>query len=233
MLFQNKRKSLSKRLWRARLSSTVNNFQQQQQQQQSAMDTDAYPNTGIDGGGRNVFRDCCVSNNSQRNAASAISSRNIPPEDVTRYQMFLELIGNLKEKQLETLYTAITMELGCNDDLTSVKSDCVLVKKGFQTAEAHFIACQVWRWPNLQSHEELKRIPTCMSRQDPIYICCNPAHWSRVCETEAPPPPYNQIPMERLKDEHVQRYPGSLTYDGEGKNFIIFLLNFYIPSNLQ
>lgn len=184
MLFQNKRKTLSKRLWRARLPAT-NNHQQQLQlsDHRSAMDVGSCPSIGTDGGGRNVFRDCCVTNRPAY-APPTPSSRNIAPEDYVRYQMFLELIRNLKDKQLETLSTAISVECCGNDDLTSVKSDCVLIPKNLcRTAEAHFIACQVWRWPDLRSHKELKRIPSCSSRQDPVYICCNPAHWSRVCET--------------------------------------------------
>lgn len=185
MLFQNKRKTLSKRLWRARLPAT-NNHQQQLQlsDHRSAMDVGSCPSIGTDGGGRNVFRDCCVTNRPAYAPPTTPSSRNIAPEDYVRYQMFLELIRNLKDKQLETLSTAVSVECCGNDDLTSVKSDCVLIPKNLcRTAEAHFIACQVWRWPDLRSHKELKRIPSCSSRQDPVYICCSPAHWSRVCET--------------------------------------------------
>ncbi|XP_063704808.1 mothers against decapentaplegic homolog 7 [Culicoides brevitarsis] len=227
MLFQNKRKSLSKRLWRARLPSASNNHHHQQFHQQPMEITYSFIGTGGEGGGgaRNVFRDCCSNATTTTAPSTRVPSpnRNVAPEEYARYQMFLELIGNLKDKQLETLNHAISVECATSsngDDLTAtsnvkITSDCVLIPKGVcRTAEAHFIACQVWRWPDLRSFEELKRIPSCSSRQDPIYVCCNPAHWSRVCETETPPPPYDQIPMERLIDEHVQRYPGSLTYDG-------------------
>ncbi|VDD86865.1 unnamed protein product [Enterobius vermicularis] len=48
----------------------------------------------------------------------------------------------------------------------------------------HVIYCRVWRWPNLQSHHELKSIPECMfpyensSKQQPI--CINPYHYQRI-----------------------------------------------------
>uniref|UniRef100_A0A0N5AS70 Mothers against decapentaplegic homolog n=1 Tax=Syphacia muris TaxID=451379 RepID=A0A0N5AS70_9BILA len=48
----------------------------------------------------------------------------------------------------------------------------------------HVIYCRVWRWPNLQSHHELRSVPECMfpyensSKQQPI--CINPYHYQRI-----------------------------------------------------
>lgn len=57
----------------------------------------------------------------------------------------------------------------------------------------HVIYCRVWRWPDLQSHHELKALDCCEfpfgSKQKDI--CVNPYHYRRV-ETPgnrpAPPP---------------------------------------------
>lgn len=46
----------------------------------------------------------------------------------------------------------------------------------------HVIYCRVWRWPDLQSHHELKPIDSCefafsFNKQD---VCVNPFHYTRV-----------------------------------------------------
>uniref|UniRef100_A0A915B0R3 Mothers against decapentaplegic homolog n=1 Tax=Parascaris univalens TaxID=6257 RepID=A0A915B0R3_PARUN len=46
----------------------------------------------------------------------------------------------------------------------------------------HVIYCRVWRWPDLQSHHELKPIPECMYPYDSKHqlICINPYHYQRI-----------------------------------------------------
>ena len=48
--------------------------------------------------------------------------------------------------------------------------------------DPHLLCCQIWRWPDLNQSSELKRLPVCHSAKDPVYICCNPYHWSRLCK---------------------------------------------------
>ncbi|XP_072765820.1 uncharacterized protein Dad isoform X2 [Anoplolepis gracilipes] len=67
-------------------------------------------------------------------------------------------------------------------------------------SEPHLLCCQIWRWPDLEHSSELKRLPICHSAKDPVYICCNPYHWSRLCKLESPPPPYCLI-ADRLRPE--------------------------------
>uniref|UniRef100_A0A915DMC5 Mothers against decapentaplegic homolog n=1 Tax=Ditylenchus dipsaci TaxID=166011 RepID=A0A915DMC5_9BILA len=71
----------------------------------------------------------------------------------------------------------------------------------------HVIYCRVWRWPNVQSHHELKPTPDCLypydSRSD--HICINPYHYQRV---EAPLHPHslrlaNNIPHSQAPN-HFQ-----------------------------
>lgn len=103
--------------------------------------------------------------------------------------------------------------------------------RGSAPSDPHLLCCQIWRWPDLEHSEELKRLPTCHSARDPVYICCNPYHWSRLCRPESPPPPYCLIadrlrPEDRAPSEGDQRrcrnstplpLPGSLTTNGEGE----------------
>ncbi|KAH7731343.1 Smad1 [Aphelenchoides avenae] len=46
----------------------------------------------------------------------------------------------------------------------------------------HVIYCRVWRWPNVQSHHELKPVPECMFPYDNRneFICINPYHYQRI-----------------------------------------------------
>ncbi|KAM0735925.1 Mothers against decapentaplegic-like protein 6 [Formica fusca] len=67
-------------------------------------------------------------------------------------------------------------------------------------SDPHLLCCQIWRWPDLEHSSELKRLPICHSAKDPVYICCNPYHWSRLCKLESPPPPYCLI-ADRLRPE--------------------------------
>nr|KAF7420472.1 hypothetical protein H0235_010769 [Vespula pensylvanica] len=97
--------------------------------------------------------------------------------------------------------------------------------------DPHVLCCQIWRWPDLVPSDELKRLPVCHSAKDPVYVCCNPYHWSRLCKPESPPPPYCLIadrlrPEDRAPSEGDQRrcksstplpLPGSLTTNGEEK----------------
>ena len=48
----------------------------------------------------------------------------------------------------------------------------------------HVIYCRVWRWPDLQSHHELKPLDGCdfpfTSNSKQREICINPFHYRRV-----------------------------------------------------
>uniref|UniRef100_A0A0K0DE35 Mothers against decapentaplegic homolog n=1 Tax=Angiostrongylus cantonensis TaxID=6313 RepID=A0A0K0DE35_ANGCA len=48
----------------------------------------------------------------------------------------------------------------------------------------HVIYCRVWRWPDLQSHQELRPIPECLYPHDhnnkTPYVCINPYHYQRL-----------------------------------------------------
>lgn len=103
------------------------------------------------------------------------------------------VLKRLKDNQLEMLVEAV--ESG-----GAGVSTCVLVPKDI-IENPHLLCCQIWRWPDLRNVNELRRTPACPSASDPIYICCNPYHWSRLCEPESPPPPYSRFAKEKLKPE--------------------------------
>nr|CAD7462175.1 unnamed protein product [Timema tahoe] len=114
------------------------------------------------------------------------------------------LLKRLKENQLEMLLAAVESR---GADLSA----CVLLPRDLPP-EPHVLCCQIWRWPDVRQHCELKRLPVCRADKDPVYLCCNPYHWSRLCRpgidniyqvttAESPPPPYCRFVRERLKPE--------------------------------
>lgn len=82
------------------------------------------------------------------------------------------LLKRLNQNQLEMLLTAV-------ESRGLQQSNCVLLPREY---EPHVLCCQTWRWPDLRQTSELRRLPACRSACDPVYICCNPFHWSRLCQ---------------------------------------------------
>lgn len=83
-----------------------------------------------------------------------------------------ELLNNLQENQLKMLLTAV----GCR---AQESSKCVLL---LRETEPHVLCCQAFNWPDLKHGKELRQLPICRSGGDPVYVCCNPWHWSRLCQ---------------------------------------------------
>ncbi|CAG9818029.1 unnamed protein product [Phaedon cochleariae] len=90
------------------------------------------------------------------------------------------LLRRLQDNQLEMLLAAV-------ESRGRDSSHCVLVAQNGQVGrEPHVLCCQSWRWPDLRQAGELRRLPTCRSACDPVYVCCNPYHWSRLCQPGVP-----------------------------------------------
>ncbi|KAG5670755.1 hypothetical protein PVAND_000996 [Polypedilum vanderplanki] len=172
-----------------------------------------------------VLRNCCTNSNS----SSTTDLYDPPAAEHQAYQSFRQLMRQLKkENQLETLCQAI--EYGLQTDSNGKMSpnqyqptDCVLVPRGsIDGEEPQVVACRLWRWSDLLSSHSIKRIPSCPNEKDPVYVCCNPAHWSRIYHLETPPPPYAAMKIEETSMDQ-DLYSGaynkqpieSLTTDGE------------------
>lgn len=134
------------------------------------------------------------------------------------------LVKKLKKKKgaLEDLEKA----LSCKDPHTK----CVTIQRSLdgrlqvshRKGLPHVIYCRVWRWPDLQSHHELKPLDTCeypfSAKQKEV--CINPYHYRRVESPVLPPvlvpryseypthgalPPFQQIPEPSMP--HNITYP--------------------------
>ncbi|XP_037026842.1 mothers against decapentaplegic homolog 6 [Bradysia coprophila] len=215
MFFQRK-KNHQKRLWGLRVTTpsiASSSLEEQDFQQQR------YPPPNgqrcIDQETSSLMN-CCRSGTSTSNSLLDLNNLHV-------YKLFCALTKKLKEHQLQTLCQAVEH----NNVLDGQSTHCVLVPRGvIEGEEPHVIACRIWRWPDIRYADELKRIPSCPNERDPVYVCCNPSHWShRLIRSETPPPPYCIFAMDRLKPEDrapsedryggYDQFPGSLTTDGE------------------
>lgn len=108
-------------------------------------------------------------------------SANETPEELELKSVAQSMLKRLKEKQLDVLVRSVESKGG-------ERTDCVLLPKGDirlgrRTVAPQIMCCQLWRWPALSQGAELKRLPCCVSANDPGYACCNPYHWSLLLKT--------------------------------------------------
>ncbi len=102
------------------------------------------------------------------------------------------MLLRIKKANLETLLKAVQSK-------GAVPGGCVMIPSMASCAglAPHVLLCQLFRWPDLQSDWDLKRLPFCtqhheeniVRNKDPIehhqrlFECCNPYHWSRTVST--------------------------------------------------
>lgn len=91
----------------------------------------------------------------------------------------------------------------------------------------HVIYCRVWRWPDLQSHHELKPIESCQfpfsAKQKEV--CINPYHYKRVESPVLPPvlvprhsefaPGHSLLPFHQMNEPNM---PHNVSYSTAGFN---------------
>ncbi|XP_017783081.1 PREDICTED: mothers against decapentaplegic homolog 3 [Nicrophorus vespilloides] len=73
----------------------------------------------------------------------------------------------------------------------------------------HVIYCRLWRWPELQSHHELRPLDHCeftysLKKEE---VCINPYHYSRI---ESPALPAILVPRHALLNDENNLFPHSL-----------------------
>ncbi|XP_028968462.1 mothers against decapentaplegic homolog 9-like [Galendromus occidentalis] len=117
------------------------------------------------------------------------------------------------EKAVDSLVKKLKKRKGAIEDLEKAlscpgqPSKCVTIPRSLdgrlqvshRKGLPHVIYCRVWRWPDLQSHHELKPIELCQfpfsaKQKD---VCINPYHYRRVESPVLPPvlvPRYSEYP---------------------------------------
>ncbi|XP_078063271.1 mothers against decapentaplegic homolog 6-like [Mustelus asterias] len=115
------------------------------------------------------------------------------------------LFKRLRDEQLELLARAL--EARGTDDHTGgcVSFPRTELRIGRQHYWPQVLTCKLFRWPDLKHLHQLKRLCNCdcfwRMSEDLATVCCNPYHFSRLCEPETPPPPYSkQLPSNNRKN---------------------------------
>lgn len=102
------------------------------------------------------------------------------------------LLKRLQNSQLEALGLVVENR-GAEPGpcLPMRAADLLRLERSGPALPPHLIFCQLWRWAELRTTQELRPLPFCQNMDvDPLYVCCNPYHWSRLYKPDSPPPPY-------------------------------------------
>ncbi|VDL75961.1 unnamed protein product [Nippostrongylus brasiliensis] len=148
------------------------------------------------------------------------------------------------EKAVETLVKKLKKKnggVGTLDDLEYAlahpgsHSKCVALPKSqdgrlqvsHRKGLPHVIYCRVWRWPDLQSHQELRPIPECLYPHDhnnkTAFVCINPYHYQRIDQNRVspyttPPTQYwatiSYYELNSRVGEYFKVYKNELIVDG-------------------
>nr|AVK72358.1 SMAD1/5 protein [Meara stichopi] len=117
------------------------------------------------------------------------------------------------EKAVDALVKKLKKQKGAMEDLEQalsspgLSSKCVTIPRSLdgrlqvshRKGLPHVIYCRVWRWPDLQSHHELKALDCCEYAfgKKLKEVCINPYHYKRVESPVLPPvlvPRFNEYP---------------------------------------
>ncbi|XP_071392358.1 mothers against decapentaplegic homolog 3b isoform X3 [Centroberyx affinis] len=103
------------------------------------------------------------------------------------------LVKKLKKTgQLDELEKAITTQNINTKCITIPRSLDGRLQVSHRKGLPHVIYCRLWRWPDLQSHHELRAVDLCEfafhTKKDEV--CVNPYHYQRVETPKTPPPGY-------------------------------------------
>lgn len=137
------------------------------------------------------------------------------------------------EKAVDSLVKKLKKQKGCLEELEKALSNpgapskCVTIPRSLdgrlqvshRKGLPHVIYCRVWRWPDLQSHHELKPLDICeypfSAKQKEV--CINPYHYKRVESPVLPPvlvPRYSEYPSGLAPFQQVQEppFPQNVSY---------------------
>ncbi|XP_069131166.1 mothers against decapentaplegic homolog 5-like isoform X3 [Argopecten irradians] len=144
------------------------------------------------------------------------------------------------EKAVDSLVKKLKKKKGALEDLEKAlsspgqQSKCVTIPRSLdgrlqvshRKGLPHVIYCRVWRWPDLQSHHELKPLECCeypfSAKQKEV--CINPYHYKRVESPVLPPvlvPRYSEFPagsptMPPFQQAPEPAMPQNVSFDPNG-----------------
>ncbi|KDR21678.1 protein mothers against dpp [Zootermopsis nevadensis] len=146
------------------------------------------------------------------------------------------LVKKLKKKKgaIEELERALSSPGQSSDCVTIPRSLDGRLQVSHRKGLPHVIYCRVWRWPDLQSHHELKPMENCRfpfsAKQKEV--CINPYHYKRVESPVLPPvlvprhsefaPGHSLLPFQQLPEpampHNVSYSAGGFTNGGPGNH---------------
>uniref|UniRef100_A0A670ZI23 Mothers against decapentaplegic homolog n=2 Tax=Pseudonaja textilis TaxID=8673 RepID=A0A670ZI23_PSETE len=145
---------------------------------------------------------CCLFKERPLDGASCLDGRSRltaapppPPLEQELKSLTYSLLKRLKERALDSLLEAVESRGGLPSACVLVSRAELEVRLGGRPAPPQLLLGKLFRWPDLQGPAELK--PLCECRRfglpDGPTVCCNPYHFSRLCGSESPPPPYSRL----------------------------------------
>uniref|UniRef100_A0A8C6XND2 Mothers against decapentaplegic homolog n=1 Tax=Naja naja TaxID=35670 RepID=A0A8C6XND2_NAJNA len=177
-MFRSKRAGLVRRLWRSRV----------------------LPDGGGSGSGGGEAEaatvGCCLFKERPLDGASCPDGRSrLAPLEQELKSVTYSLLKRLKERSLDSLLEAVESRGGLPSACVLVSRAELEVRLGGQAAPPQLLLGKLFRWPDLQCPAELKPLCECRSfgLPDGPTVCCNPYHFSRLCGSESPPPPYSRL----------------------------------------
>lgn len=143
------------------------------------------------------------------------------------------------EKAVDSLVKKLKKKKGAIEELEKAlscpgqPSKCVTIPRSLdgrlqvshRKGLPHVIYCRVWRWPDLQSHHELKPLELCeypfSAKQKEV--CINPYHYKRVESPVLPPvlvprhsefaPGHSMLPFQQIPEPAM---PHNVSYSAQG-----------------
>ncbi|CAF0858820.1 unnamed protein product [Brachionus calyciflorus] len=132
------------------------------------------------------------------------------------------------DKAIDALYKKLKVKQGAIEELQkslnfpNLPSKCVTIARSIdgrlqvshRKGLPHVIYCRIFRWPDLQSHHELRPISTCEysfeSKQDEV--CINPFHYERIDIPILPPVLVPKHVEFAQGQSLIHKYPNTQNY---------------------
>ncbi|XP_051846414.1 mothers against decapentaplegic homolog 1-like [Antechinus flavipes] len=144
------------------------------------------------------------------------------------------LVKKLKKTKgaIEELEKALSCPGQPSNCVTIPRSQDGRVQISFRREMPHVIYCRVWRWPDLQSHHELKPLECCEFPFDSNQkeVCINPYHYKRVESPILPPvlvprhrecdPQHSLLPQFHNLGQNQPHIPLNATFPGQNQPHI-------------
>lgn len=153
------------------------------------------------------------------------------------------------EKAVDSLVKKLKKRKGAIEELEralscpGTQSKCVTIPRSLdgrlqvshRKGLPHVIYCRVWRWPDLQSHHELKHLDFCQYPFSAKHkeVCINPYHYKRVESPILPPVlvprhsefapghsllPFQQVPESNMPNNVIYSLNGNFTSSNHNHN---------------